>query len=63
MRLMGLGVFKRHVALLKSSFRVRRVPWTALLQLLAVSRHSIKARAVGLFRRSLKEAVSPWGWR
>lgn len=30
MRLMGLGVFKRHVALLKSSFGVRQVPWAAL---------------------------------
>lgn len=37
MRLMGLGGFKRHVALLKSSFGVRQVPWAALLQLFAVS--------------------------
>lgn len=38
MRLTGLGVFKRHVALLKSSFGTRQVPWAALLKLLAVSR-------------------------
>lgn len=36
-RLMGLGVFKRHVALPKSGFGVRQVPWAALSQLLAVS--------------------------
>lgn len=38
MRFTGLGVFKRHVALLKNSFGVRQVPWAALLQLPAVSR-------------------------
>ena len=35
-RLMGLGVFKRHRALLKRGFGVRQVPWAALLQPLAV---------------------------
>lgn len=37
MRLMRLGVFKRHVALLKSSCGVRQVPWAALWQLLSVT--------------------------
>lgn len=47
---MGLGVFKRHVALPKSAFGVRQVPWAAL----SVG-CSIKARAVGLFQGTLKE--------
>lgn len=36
-RLMVLGVFRRHIALPKSGFGVRQVPWAALSQLLAVS--------------------------
>lgn len=61
-RLMGLGVFRRHIDLPKSGFGVRQVPWAALSQLLAVSGRSIEARAAGLFQGTLKE-VSPWGQR
>lgn len=35
---MGLGVLKRHVALPRSGFGVRWVPWAALLWQLAVIR-------------------------